>query len=216
MYNTVLFDLDGTLTDSGKGIINSAKYALKQMNYESADEIDLRKFIGPPLVDSFMNYCGFSNEKAHEATRKYRVYYRENGIFENEVYDGIPEMLRLLKESGKKIMLATSKPEVFARIILDHFDLTKYFDFIAGALMDETRTAKAEVIEHILKSCNITDTKELIMVGDREHDVIGAKKNGIDCIGVLFGYGTREELEKAGAKFIAKTPRDVVDIVKKR
>ena len=110
MYNTVLFDLDGTLTDSGKGIINSAKYALKQMNHEVPDDSELRKFIGPPLVDSFMTYCGFSNEKAHEATRKYREYYRENGIFENEVYDGIPEMLRALKESGKKLCSPHQSP----------------------------------------------------------------------------------------------------------
>lgn len=212
MYSTVLFDLDGTLTDSGKGIINSAKYALKQMNHEVPDDSELRKFIGPPLVDSFRNYCGFTNEQAHKAVYEYRVYYKEKGIFENEVYNGVRDMLCSLKENGKKIILATSKPEVFARIVLDHFDLTKYFDFIAGALTDETRNTKAQIIEHILKSCDMTDTSDLVMVGDREHDVIGAKEHGIDCIGVLYGYGSRAELETAGAKFIAKTPTDVVDI----
>lgn len=215
MYNTILFDLDGTLTDPGIGITNSVAYALSKWNIQVADRSELYKFIGPPLLDSFAEYYGFSEEDCQKALTYYREYFRSKGIYENEVYSGVVEMLETLKASGKKIVLATSKPEEFAIIILKHFDLFKYFDFVAGATLDETRTKKGDVIAYALESCGITDAdlKNVIMVGDRKHDVHGAKENALDCIGVLFGYGDREELEAAGAKYIAEQVEDILKFI---
>ena len=215
MYNTILFDLDGTLTDPGIGITNSVAYALSKWNIEVTDRSELYKFIGPPLLDSFAGYYGFSEEDCQKALTYYREYFRSKGIYENEVYPGVVEMLETLKNSGKKIVLATSKPEEFAIIILKHFDLYKYFDFVAGATMDESRNKKGDVIKYALESCGIdkTDLKDVIMVGDRKHDVHGATENDLDCIGVLFGYGDREELETAGAKYIAEQIADILKFV---
>ena len=215
MYTTILFDLDGTLTDPGIGITNSVAYALSKWNIEVTDRSELYKFIGPPLLDSFAEYYGFSEEQAQEALKYYREYFRSKGIYENEVYPGVIEMLESLKASGKKIVLATSKPEEFAIIILKHFDLYKYFDFVAGATMDEKRTKKGDVIAYALESCGITEAnlKDVIMVGDRKHDVLGAKENNLDCIGVLFGYGDREELESAGARYIAEQVADILTFI---
>ena len=215
MYNTILFDLDGTLTDPGIGITNSVAYALSKWNIEVTDRSELYKFIGPPLLDSFAEYYGFSEEDCQKALTYYREYFRSKGIYENEVYPGVVKMLETLKNSGKKIILATSKPEEFAIIILKHFDLYKYFDFVAGATMDETRNKKGDVIKYALESCSIdkTDLKDVIMVGDRKHDVHGATENDLDCIGVLFGYGDREELETAGAKYIAEQVEDILTFI---
>lgn len=208
-YKTILFDLDGTLTDSAIGIANSVQYALKKYNISVEDRKQLYCFVGPPLIDSFVKFFNFSEEKAREAVGYYREYYTEKGMLENTVYDGIEPMLQQLKESGATLLVATSKPEVFARQILSHFGLEKYFTFIGGSTLDETRVKKAEVIAYTLDACGITDFSEILMVGDREHDVIGAKTVGIDCIGVLFGYGSREELEQAGATYIAETVEDL-------
>ena len=208
-YNVILFDLDGTLTDPGLGITNSVMHALKKYGIEVADRTSLYKFIGPPLIDSFEKYFGFSHEEAVKSVDYYREYYKDKGIYENAVYDGVEELLKSLNAKGKKIILATSKPEPFAKEILRHFDLEKYFLFAAGSTMSETRTNKAEVIEYALSECGITDKSAVIMVGDREHDIIGANKNGIDSIGVLFGYGSRDELESAGATYIAETVADI-------
>lgn len=208
-YDVVLFDLDGTLTDPGIGITNSVMHALKKYGIEVTDRTSLYKFIGPPLIDSFERYYGFSHEEAVKSVDYYREYYKDRGIYENSVYDGIEELLKSQTEKGKKIILATSKPEPFAKEILRHFDLEKYFLFAAGSTMSETRTNKAEVIEYALSECGITDKSAVVMIGDREHDIIGAKKNGIDSIGVLFGYGSREELEAAGATCIAEKVEDI-------
>lgn len=208
-YDYVLFDLDGTLTDPGLGITNSVMHALKKYGIEVTDRTSLYKFIGPPLIDSFERYYGFSHKEAVESVDYYREYYRDRGIYENSVYDGIEALLKNLTEKSKKIILATSKPEPFAKEILRHFDLEKYFLFAAGSTMSETRTNKAEVIEYALSECGITDKSAVVMIGDREHDIIGAKKNEIDSIGVLFGYGSREELEAAGATYIAETVEDI-------
>ena len=208
-YNYVLFDLDGTLTDPGTGITNSVMHALKKYGIEVEDRTSLYKFIGPPLIDSFEKYFGFSHEEAVKSVDYYREYYKDKGIYENEVYAGVEELLKKLNEKGKKIILATSKPELFAKQILRHFGIEKYFLFAAGSTMDETRTNKAEVIEYALSECGITEKTAVVMVGDREHDIIGANKNGIDSIGVLFGYGSREELESAGATYIAETVGDI-------
>lgn len=213
MYNIVLFDLDGTLTDPGLGITNSVAYALKKWNIEVADRTTLYKFIGPPLSDSFKRYYGFSEEDSLKAIEYYREYFRDKGIFENEVYEGVVDLLETLRAQGKKVVLATSKPEGFAKTILEHFQLAKYFDFVAGASMDESRNKKGAVIAYALESCGITDKSAVVMVGDREHDVLGAKENDLDSIGVLFGYGSREELEAAGATYIAETVSDILKFV---
>ncbi len=213
MYEVILFDLDGTLTDPGVGITNSIEYALNKCGIKVADRAELYKFIGPPLQESFENYYGFSTEKAKTAVKYYREYFRDKGIFENLVYDGIENLLKLLYDSGKKLIVATSKPEIFAKRIMEHFDLAKYFTYIAGSNMDGTRTKKAEVISYALEVCNISDISKAIMVGDREHDVIGANTVGLDSIGVLFGYGDYNELTAAGATYIAGNVRDIHSII---
>ncbi len=212
-YNVVLFDLDGTLTDPGLGITNSVAYALRKYGIEVEDRAELYKFIGPPLSESFMKYFGFSKEESLKAIEYYREYYKVTGLYENAVYGGIEQLLINLKNKNKKLVVATSKPEVFAKEVLKFFSLDKYFDYIAGACLNETRTAKAEVIEYALSENGITDKSDVIMVGDREHDIIGAKKNGLDSMGVLFGYGNRNELENAGATYIAETVEDIEKIL---
>lgn len=209
MYNTIFFDLDGTLTDPGMGITNSVAYALKKWNIEVSERSELYKFIGPPLIDSFMNYYGFSKEEARQGVKYYREYFSTKGLFENEVYEGVIELLNRLKAGGKRLVIATSKPEKFTLEILKHFDLYKYFDFVAAASMDETRTKKDEVIAYALENLGIKDVSDVLMVGDREHDIFGAKAHGLDSIGVLYGYGDREELEKAGATYIVEKVQDI-------
>lgn len=213
MYSTIFFDLDGTLTDPGVGITNSVAYALKKWDIEVSARSLLYPFIGPPLSDSFQRYFGFSKEDSMKAIEYYREYFRDRGIFENEVYPGVHEMLTALRNEGKTIVLATSKPEGFAKTILEHFDLAKYFDFVAGASMDESRSKKGQVIAYALESLRITDKSTVVMVGDREHDVMGAKENSLDCIGVLFGYGSREELETAGATYVAEQVGDILRFI---
>ncbi|PWJ51887.1 HAD family hydrolase [Faecalicatena contorta] len=203
---TVLFDLDGTLTDSGTGITNSVNYALKKYGMEVENPSKLRHFIGPPLKEQLRVHCGISEEESNQAVAYYREYYTEKGIFENEVYEGIPELLQALKSAGKTVIMATSKPEKYAKIIADHFNISQYFDFIGGSLMDGTRTKKSEVIEYALKECKIQDRESTLMIGDRRYDIQGAKELNIHSMGVLYGYGTREELESAGADIIIKTP----------
>ncbi|MNM68756.1 5'-nucleotidase [compost metagenome] len=213
-YKYILFDLDGTITDSGVGIINSIVYALKKYGIEVEDKSQLNKFVGPPLSDSFEKYYGFSKEKAIEAVDYYREYYRDKGLFENLIYDGFEDLVKALKGNNKELVVATSKPEIFAKQILEHFNLSKYFTYIAGSTLDGTRAKKGDVIRHALESCDIKDLSQVIMIGDREHDVIGAKQVGIKSIGVLYGYGDREELEGAGADFIAENVMDILDVLK--
>lgn len=208
-YEYILFDLDGTLTDPAIGITNSVMYALKKYGIEVSDRSELYKFIGPPLGDSFEKYYGFSKEEAKTAVEYYREYYRDKGIFENLVYDGLEDLLKTLKDNNKILIVATSKPEVFAKQILEHFNIGKYFTYIAGSNLDGTRVKKDEVIKYAIESCNIIDLSKAIMIGDREHDIIGAKVVGINSIGVLFGYGDRSELENAGANFIVDTVADI-------
>lgn len=212
-YVYVLFDLDGTLTDHGIGITNSVIYALKKYGIEVTDRHELYKFIGPPLTESFEVYYGFSNEEAKRAVEYYREYFQDKGMFENLVYDGIEDLLQTLKDEGRKLIVATSKPGVFAEKILDHFKLSQYFTGIVGSNLDGTRVKKYEVIKYVLDNYNITDLSKAIMIGDREHDVIGAKEAGLKCIGVLFGYGSQDELEKAGAHYIAETVGDIGKII---
>lgn len=212
-YDTILFDLDGTITDSAEGIINSVEYALKRYNITVTDRSELRKFIGPPLHESFEKYYGFSAEEAKQGVACYREYYARKGIYENRVYDGIESMLSKLKESGKTIILATSKPEKYAGEILKYFKLDDYFTYIAGSNLDGTRTRKDEVIEYALKACNITDYSNVVMIGDRKHDIIGAAMHSIDSIGVLYGYGSREELEGVKATYIINNTEEILTII---
>ena len=200
-YDVVLFDLDGTLTDPGLGITNSVIYALKRYGIEDKRE-NLYRFIGPPLKESFIKYYGFSEEQATGAVAVYREYFAPKGLYENEVYEGIESLLKALKKAGKTLLLATSKPEKFAVEIMEHFGLAKYFDFMGGALMDETRLNKADVIEYVFKESKAS-RENAVMVGDREHDIFGAQKCSLDSIGVLYGYGSKEELEAANATYIA-------------
>ena len=197
-YQYILFDLDGTLTDPGEGITNSVAYALKKFGIEVADRTLLYPFIGPPLIESFMKYYHFSKEEAEQAVVYYREYFGDRGIFENTPYDGIRDVLETLSKNGKTLVLATSKPEPYARRILEHFDLAQYFTYIAGASFDESRSEKWDVIEYALSAMKISDRSKAIMIGDRKHDAIGAHKTGLACIGVLWGYGDLEELTAAG------------------
>lgn len=207
MYNYILFDLDGTLTDPKEGITNSVAYAL--MSYGIKENPDkLTPFIGPPLHESFMVYYNFDEKKAMEAVDKYREYFADKGIFENKLYPETEGFLKTLRAAGKKIALATSKPEVFARRILEHFHIDSYFDVIVGSNMDGSRTKKAEVITEVFARFQaaegrIPSKSEIVMIGDRLHDIVGAAENGIDSIGVTFGYGGYDELYKAGANYIA-------------
>ena len=213
MYKYILFDLDGTLTDPAEGITNSVAYALDKFGITVEDKTQLNVFIGPPLVDSFMNYYGLSEEDANRAVTYYREYFKPKGIFQNKMYSGVPEFLQKLKADGKSVMLATSKPEVFAKDILAHFGIEQYFDFIAGATLDGTRSKKADVIAFALDSLCITEKEKCLMVGDRNQDINGAKIIGIDSLGVLFGYGSLEELQTAGATYIAQTVEDIIKYV---
>ncbi len=213
MYQYILFDLDGTISDSGLGITNSVMYALKKFGIEIEDRSTLYRFIGPPLLESFQRFCGFTEEQSKLGIQYQREYYTDKGLYENEVYEGIEELFVELKKMGKSLIVATSKPEPFAKRILAHFKLDSYFDYIAGATLDGSRITKVDVIKYALETCGITDPKQAVMVGDREHDALGAAAVGMDSIGVLYGFGSREELEAAGATYIADGVMDVLEIV---
>lgn len=215
MLQYILFDLDGTLTDPGIGITNSVMYALEKFSIKVSDRTSLYNFIGPPLMYSFQTFYGFSEENSTLAVKYYREYFQDRGLYENEVYDGIPELLTKLKQQGYKLVLATSKPEIYAIEILKHFHLYDYFDFVAGATMDSTRSKKADVISYALSSCGIKDLSTAIMIGDREHDILGAQQTGLTSVGVLYGYGNREEFEAAGATHIAASPADILTCIEK-
>ena len=216
MYKYILFDLDGTLTDPGIGITNSVMYALEKFGIEVKERASLYKFIGPPLLDSFQNFYGFTKEESELALKYYREYFRPKGIYENHVYDGVEDLLRELKAGGKEMIVATSKPEEFAIEILKHFNLYQYFNFVGGVSMDEKRVKKSDVIAYALEKCNVTALDAVVMIGDREHDVYGAKQIGVDSIGVLYGYGDYEELKQAGADYIVERPSEILKIVEEK
>lgn len=205
----IFFDLDGTLTDSAPGILNSVTYALDKFGIEVAHRRELYKFIGPPLLDSFRDYYGMDDARAEQAVAFYREYFAAGGLFENSVYEGIPQLLADLRAAGKTLAVATSKPEVFTHRILERFDLAKYFDFIGAATLDESRNQKHQVVAHTLVLCGHPPLDSVVMVGDRHHDVEGAKVNGLETVGVLYGFGDRAELEQAGAAAIAETVDDL-------
>ena len=204
MFDYLFFDLDGTLTDPALGITNSFKYALEYFGRKIPSYETLCTFIGPPLNDTFKNLLNFEDEKIPEAIKKYREYFAEKGLFENSVYPEIPELLSELKQAGKKLVVATSKPEDYSVRIIEHFGLTQFFENVCGSRHDTTRTTKDEVISFAIERNNISDKSKILMIGDRKHDILGAKKVGIKSCGVLYGYGSLEELQTAGADFIAK------------
>lgn len=210
MSQVILFDLDGTLTESGEGIINCVQYALEKLGKKEEHPENLQCFIGPPLKEQFMKYAGLSEEEEEKAVVYYRERYTTTGIFENRLYPKIPELLELLKINNKILAVASSKPEVYVKQILKHFQIADYFTAIVGSELDGRRTEKAEVIEEALRRMHLEEERDkVLMVGDRSHDVQGAISCGLQCIGVAYGYGSREELEKAGAVYIADSVEDL-------
>lgn len=213
-YQYILFDLDGTLTDSAEGIVNSVLHALEKKGIQEPDREKLLGFVGPPLADSFMKFYGMTREEAAEMTPLYREYFSVRGWQENSVYDGIPAVLAALQKQGKHLIVATSKPELFARRIIEHFSLDSYFELVCGSSLDGRITTKGQVINHVISQLGREHLDQMIMVGDREHDVIGARENGLCCIGVLYGYGSREELERAGAAAICPTVKELPEVLR--
>lgn len=198
MYKAIFFDLDGTLTESGEGITKSVQYALEKLGKPEEDLDKLRVFIGPPLMEQFMKYADIDETEARRAVEYYRERYAVKGIFENRPYDGVENLLRELKGRGYILAVASSKPEYYVTKILDYFNLSSYFEVVVGSEMNGARTSKTEVIEEALKRLNMSDRrKEVLMVGDKEHDVLGARVAGLDCVAVGYGYGTKEELTAA-------------------
>lgn len=212
----LLFDLDGTLTDPALGITSCVNYALTAFGKGVDDLSELNEYIGPPLYPSFMEFHGLTEEQAEKATRLYRERFRAGGIFENELYPEIPGVLEELRALGCKLILATSKPEEFAEIILKHFDLYKYFDDVCGNNLKEERPSKAMVIDYIIKKYPDVCGENTLMVGDRRYDSEGAHTFGIRTIGVLYGYGSLEEHRAAGTDYLASTPQDIVRIVREQ
>ena len=213
MYQHILFDLDGTLTNPELGITSSVMYALEKFNIKVEDRKELHPFIGPPLSYSFQTYYGLSEADSELAIKYYRERFSVKGLYENEVYEGVEKLLQQLKESGKTLIIATSKPEEYTLKILEHFHLLKYFDYVAGATMDGSRGEKADVIRYALEISGIQDKSKAIMIGDRKYDILGAKENGLDSIGVLFGFGDYEELTNAGADYIAENVEDILNFI---
>ena len=179
MFDYLFFDLDGTLTDPAQGITNSFIHALNYFGIEIPSYETLCTFIGPPLPDTFKTQFDFDDKKAAEGVKKYREYFATKGLLENSVYEGIPELLAGLKAAGKKLVVATSKPEEYSVRIIEHFGLSQYFENVCGSLMDESRSKKDEVIEYAIERNHVTDKSKILMIGDRKHDILGAKKVGL-------------------------------------
>lgn len=210
--NTVLFDLDGTLIDSEEGVVNCLLYAMEYMGFPPGSRESLRVFLGPPLDVMFAQYCGFDPDQTQEAIRKFRERYGTLGLYENRLYEGMEPALRRLREGGKRLCVATSKAEPFARRILEKHGVAHYFDQIAGATLDGKISTKSQVLAELFRRLGGVPS-EAVMVGDRYYDVEGAAAFGIPTLGVSFGYGTEEELKKAGAWQIAQTPAQMADLL---
>lgn len=215
MIKNVLFDLDGTLTDSREGIINGFEHALNHFGIEVEDRKYLERFIGPSLADSFKNEYKFNEQQVKIAIGKYREYYSEKGLKENKLYDGIKELIIELASKNINVILATSKPQVFSEKILENFEIKQYFKFISGATLDGSRVEKGDVIKYAIDNIETINLEECIMVGDRKFDINGARENHIKSIGVTYGFGTEEELEEAGADYIAHNAEELRNILLK-
>lgn len=213
MFSYCFFDLDGTIIDPKIGITSSVAYALEKYGISVEDKDQLTTFIGPPLHESFCKYFGFSNMAAYDAVDKYREYYKDTGIFENYLYDGMAELLEGLQKAGVKVVMATSKPEIFARQIAEYFHIDSYFSCITGSELDGTRVAKDEVIACAMERMGMRNASGAVMIGDRMHDIVGAKKNNMESIGVLYGYGSQQELEEAGAGRIVRSVTELTTLL---
>ncbi len=211
MKNYFFFDLDGTICDSGEGVLNGVILALKHFGINVSDKASLGCFMGPPLDYSFKTFYNFTDAEADEALKIYREYYSKTGVTEFTPYDGMKELFEALKEAGKKLFVATSKPVFYANKILQSCDFAKYFDGIYGSEFDGTRSSKIDVLKYAVAQSGITDMDEGVMIGDREYDIIGARTVGLESVGILFGYGSREEFEKSGADHIFEKPREIFD-----
>ncbi len=213
-FEFILFDLDGTLTDSGPGILNCLEYALEDQGIPIPERDQMRALLGPPLVDTFRDVFGMNDQQIAQAIDKYRERYHDIGLFENSVYEGVPELLAELQTAGMRMATATSKPEYSATRILQHFELDQYFEFIGAAALDGTRDSKSLVIKHTLDNTNTNPTSHnMIMIGDRRHDVYGAREHGIDTIGVLWGYGDADELTSAGVTDLATNTENLKNLL---
>ena len=213
MKNVILFDVDGTITDPKVGITKSVQYALRHFGIIINNPDDLCTFIGPPLRQSFKDFYGFDDTSAEKAVEKYREYYLDTGIYENFLYDGMDVMLEKLKQQGKTLLTASTKPTPQVKRVLEYFHIIKYFTFISGSEFNGDRSDKKELILYALENAKINDLNDCIMIGDRKHDIIGAKKVGIDSIGVLYGYGGLDELTEAEATFIVKNVAELSELL---
>ena len=212
MYKAILFDLDETLTESGEGITKCVQYALEKIGKPEENLKKLEVFVGPPLLQQFMNYADIDEETAEKAVKYYRERYSSTGIFENNLYPGVENMLSELKAKGYRLAVASSKPEHFVAQVLDYFQLTDYFEEIVGSEMNGNRTSKSEVIEETLRRLGMSEKRnQVIMVGDKEHDVLGARKADLKCVAVSYGYGSQEELEQAEPLKIVDSTEGVLD-----
>ena len=206
------FDLDGTLTDPKQGIVRSIRYSLQQLGHPvSQHDDDLTWCIGPPLLGSFETLLG-DTEAAKSALRLYRERFADIGLYENEVYAGVPEALEALKRDGRRLFVATSKPTDYAETIVDHFGLSAFFEAVCGSDLDGTRSDKTELLAWLAEREQL-EPRHTTMVGDRSHDIIGARNNGMKAVGVLYGYGNRAELEGAGASWLCNTPGELVRLL---
>lgn len=211
-YDAVLFDFDGTVADTGRGIFSSIQYAVECLGYKPLDLETLRRFIGPPIYDSFKRELGLDDEKSDFAVKKYREKYAENGIYELDLYDGIIPLMERLRENGIKIGIASSKPQNFLIKIVDFLKIADIVDFISAPSADDTPQSKASLINNAAQALNISKDK-ILMVGDRYFDIDGANGAGVESVGVTFGYGSEEELKKSGATFIAGCADEIADII---
>lgn len=206
----ILFDLDGTLSDSSEGIINTFKYTINELNYPVPEDKVIYTFIGPPIVETFKNTFGMSEEETRRAVQIFRPYYGKNGMFQNELYQGIEEMLETLKQAGYMMGIATSKPEVYAVKILENFGIAHYFDVIVGASLDDKFSKKYDIMELAIKKAReIEDIDEITMVGDRSYDMESSVKLGVEAIGVTYGFGSEEEVRSTGANVVCHKPSEI-------
>lgn len=210
----ILFDLDGTLTDPGPGITRSVQYSLRAFGIQVANTDELATFIGPPLRDSYKKYYAFTDEETEKAIEKYREYFEQRGIFENTLYQGIAGLLKDQLQRGRTLAVATSKPTVYAQQILEHFAIAGCFAFVAGSELDGRRSQKSQVIRYALDHLGAATAGTAIMVGDREHDILGAKALEMESIGVLYGYGSQRELSQAGATHLARDVNELGRLLK--
>lgn len=213
MYKYILFDLDGTLLNTYKGVSNGVRYTLEYYGLPVPEEKDMRKYLGPPLRDSFSRFAGIPDEKLDEAIAKFREYYFDKGVMEYDFFEELKPTFAKLREMGCKLAVATSKLEKGAFIILEDADLTNEFDFICGSTQDESRSSKDQVIAHVLEHFDIADKSEVLMVGDRDNDIVGAHKNGIKCCGFLSGFGSLEEMQEYGADYVIRFISEIFEIL---